>query len=226
MYEYLYAAVERLPRSWRPPPGGLGAERPAWRRVGDVGVIASPVAALPVATPRTLALHHAVIATAMDAETVMPFRFGTLVPTGELDRWIGARSSRIRTSFAELRGRVEMTVKLLRLEHGGDGTAALSQDLRPLAEELAERAGLPHWRYRASASASNVAASVAFLVPRHEVSTFLSRIAPVVSRAVGVAVVPTGPWPAYSFVPALDRLPLAQVSRVEPAVSMAGRRAG
>lgn len=226
MYEYLYAAVERLPRSWRPPSAGLGAERPAWRRVGEVVVIASPVDTPPVATPRTLALHHDVVATAMDAEAVMPFRFGTLVPAGELDLWIGARSSRIRTSFSELRGRVEMSVKLLRLERGGNGKPALSQDLRPLAEELAKRADLPHWRYRASASASNVAASVAFLVPRDEVSTFLSRIAPVVSRAVGVAVVPTGPWPAYSFVPALDRLPLAHVSRVEPAGSMAGRSAG
>lgn len=240
MYEYLYAAVERLPRSWRPPSGGLGGEIPASRRLGDVVVVASPVDALPVATPRTLAFHHAVIAATMDAETVMPFRFGTLVPAGELDRWIAARAARIRTSFAELRGQVEMTVKLLRLTCGGNGKpASLSarprgdgllipgfQDLRPLAEALAERADLPHWRYRASASVSNVAASVAFLVPRHEVSTFLSRIAPVASRAAGVAVVPTGPWPAYSFVPALDRLPLARVPRLQPATALAGRRAG
>ena len=219
MYEYLYAAVERLPRSWRPPSGGLGAAIPSLRRVGDVEVIASPVDAVPLATPKMLALHHDVVATTMDAETVMPFRFGTLVPTGELDRWIAARAARITTSFAELRGRVEMNVKLLRLECG-------SQDLRLLAEDLADRADLPRWRYRASASASNVAASVAFLVPRHEVSTFLSRIAPVISRAVGIAVVPTGPWPAYSFVPALDRLPLVHGSRAEPSATLVGRHAG
>lgn len=225
MYQYLYAAVERLPRSWRPPSAGLAAEVVAPRRVGDVVVIASPIDALPVATPRTLALHHDVVATTMGAETVMPFRFGTLVPAGELGLWIAARASRIRTSFTELRGRVEMNVKLLRLECEGNGRPGPA-DLRALAEDLAVRADLPHWRYRASASASNVAASVAFLVPRDEVSTFLSRIAPVASRAVGVAVVPTGPWPAYSFVPALDRLPLARVPRAEPAASVVERRAG
>jgi len=32
------------------------------------------------------------------------------------------------------------------------------------------------------------------------VPAFLSRIAPVASRAAGLAVVPTGPAPAYSFV--------------------------
>lgn len=240
MYQYLYAAVDRLPRSWRPPSAGLGAELPASRRVGDVVVIASSIDAVPVATPKTLALHHGVVATTMDAETVMPFRFGTLVPAGDLELWIAARASRIRTSFTELRGRVEMNVKLLRLEGSGDGGPRLRagrahadhpplpgpEDLRALAEDLADRAGLPHWRYRASGSASNVAASVAFLVPRHEVSTFLSRIAPVASRAVGIAVVPTGPWPAYSFVPALDRLPLADASCAEPPASMVGRRAG
>jgi len=239
MYEYLYAAVERLPGSWRPPSAGLAAEVVAPRRVGDVVVIASPIDALPVATPKALALHHDVVATTMDAETVLPFRFGTLVPAGELDLWVAARASRIRTSFTELRGQVEMNVKLLRLECEGNGRSALAagrgrtdrplapgpEDLRALGEDLAVRADLPHWRYRASASASNVAASVAFLVPRDEVSTFLSRIAPVASRAVGVAVVPTGPWPAYSFVPALDRLPLARVSRAEPAASVGERRA-
>jgi hypothetical protein len=237
MYEYLYAAVERLPRAWRPPSAGFCGAQPASRRVGDVVVITNRVDALPVSTPRTLALHHDVVAATMGAEAVMPFRFGTLVPAGELDRWITARAARILTSFAQLRGQVEMNVKLLRLTCGDNGTpAALSTppradrllgpgppDLRPLAEALADRAELPHWRYRVFATASNVAASVAFLVPRHEVSTFLSRIAPVASRAVGVAVVPTGPWPAYSFVPALDRLPL---TRVQPTPSLVGRAAG
>ena len=49
-----------------------------------------------------------------------------------------------------------------------------------------------------------MAASVVFLVPREDVPAFLARIAPVAARAGNMAVVPTGPWPAYSFAPPLD----------------------
>ena len=59
--------------------------------------------------------------------------------------------------------------------------------------------------------------SVAFLVPRPDLTGFLSRIAPVASRAVGVAVVPTGPWPPYSFVPPLERAPSGAGARRRPA---------
>jgi hypothetical protein len=45
---------------------------------------------------------------------------------------------------------------------------------------------------------------------------FLTRIAPIASRAAGIAVVPTGPWPAYSFVPAFDRFPLARLASQGP----------
>jgi hypothetical protein len=67
-------------------------------------------------------------------------------------------------------------------------------------------------------------ASVAFLVERGELTAFLARIAPVAARAAGVAVVPTGPWPAYSFAPALERRPLS--ARDPDASDAADRQAG
>src|SRR5213080_3991599 len=89
------------------------------------------------------------------------------------------------------------------------GTAVV--DLQSWVEARARelRAALLHWRYRPAANPTNVAASLSFLVPRDEVPAFLARIAPVASRAAGLAVVPTGPAPAYSFVSAaeLDRAP-------------------
>jgi hypothetical protein len=45
-----------------------------------------------------------------------------------------------------------------------------------------------------------------------EVDAFLTRIAPIASRAPGIAVVPTGPLPPYSFVPVFDRFPLASLA--------------
>ena len=44
-----------------------------------------------------------------------------------------------------------------------------------------------------------------------EAAGFLARIAPVASHAAGVAVVTTGPWAPYSFVPDLGRAPLARM---------------
>ena len=87
------------------------------------------------------------------------------------------------------------------------------------------RAGVEPWRYRPAGTGGNVVASVAFLVPRTDLAEFLARIAPVASRATGVAVVPTGPWPAYSFVPAFDRSPRAVIPPGPPGPSTE-RRAG
>lgn len=230
MFHYLYAAVERLPRLWRPPAAGIGARPVISHRVANLVVIASQVDGPPVASPKTLALHHEVVAATMDAEALFPFRFGALVPAAELEPWVLERASLVRTTLAGLRGSVEMTVKLLRLDGWMNGTPPGGagpgpRDLYALAERLAERAELEHWRYRVSGRPGNAAASVAFLVPRPEVPAFLSRIGPVASRAAGVAVVPTGPWPAYSFVPALDRLPLKRASTADVNAD-AGRRVG
>jgi hypothetical protein len=83
--------------------------------------------------------------------------------------------------------------------------------LASLADALIERAALPQWRYRPTGASGNVAASIAFLVPRAALPGFLARIAPVASHAHGIAVVPTGPWPPYSFVPDFERAALARV---------------
>src|SRR5690349_19908820 len=124
-----------------------------------------------------------------------------------------------------------MSVKLLRLDATPTGAAPLhgcadERRLRELAEQIVEGAALEHWRYRPAGTAGNVVASVAFLLPRSELADFLARIAPVASRAVGVAVVPTGPWPAYSFVPAFDRAPLTAAPGQAPTNPAANRRAG
>src|SRR2546426_477945 len=97
-----------------------------------------------------------------------------------------------------------------------DGAPGVVQ-LRELAERLVIQSGIERWRYRSPSRGSNVAGSVAFLVPRSEVDGFLARIAPVASRATGIAVVPTGPLPTYSFVPSFDRFPSAPLGQAAEA---------
>jgi len=190
---YLYALVDRVPRRWRPPAAGVGGGPVEAQRIHDLTLIVSRVVNPVSHSVRTQAAHDDVLASLMDAEAVAPIPFGTAIV--DLPGWVSARLPELQAALAAVRGSVEMTVRLLRLDAAVDGP-----HLRSLAERLIERAALPHWRYRPAANPTNVAASLSFLVPRDEVPEFLARIAPVASRAAGLAVVPTGPAPAYSFV--------------------------
>ncbi|HEU5196917.1 MAG TPA: GvpL/GvpF family gas vesicle protein [Methylomirabilota bacterium] len=232
MNHYLYAIVDRMPTAWHPPTSGLGDASVVPRRVHDVVILGSLLDIAPPATPRTLAIHHDIVATVIEATALLPFRYGTLVPAVELGDWMAGRRAVVDAALAAVRDRVEMSVKLLRLdctvdprERRGAEPGPGARELQALAEALVERAGLPQWRYRPTGATGNVAASIAFLVPRPEMADFLARIAPIASRAAGVAVVPTGPWPPYSFVPDLERSPLARVPADRGGIA-ANRRVG
>lgn len=238
MNHYLYAIVDRLPARWRPPTAGIGGASVVPRRIDDLVVLGSLLETVPPPGPRVLALHHDVVATVLDAGALLPLPYGTAVPAADLPAWLAAQRGLVAATLASVRGCVEMTVKLLRLD--GPITEQLARDrgrrpppaaaagtereLQALAEALAERAAVPRWQYRPAGSAGNVAASVAFLVERPDVAAFLARIAPVASHAAGVAVVPTGPGAPYSFVPSLDRASPARAST--GGLGVLGRRAG
>jgi gas vesicle protein GvpL/GvpF len=219
--DYLYALVEGLPPAWRAPSSGIRGAAVTVRRWGDRSLITSAVDSVPAPNPRVLATHHDIVASTLDAHAVLPFHYATLAGAIGADAWLSSRREAIDSALALIRGCVEMTVKLLRLDcavtqhvgvRAGDGSSADERQLKALGDHLIAHAELPHARYRPAGTAGNVAASVAFLVPRAELPGFLTRIAPIASRATGVAVVPTGPWPAYSFVPPFDRLPLARTA--------------
>jgi len=120
MYQHLFAIVERLPAFWSPPASSLGPV--AVHPVDELQLIASPCDGPPDANARALGSHHDVVRSTLDAAAVLPFRFGTVVPAAELPDWLEAHRARICSTLAELRGRVEMSVKLLRLHcgHGAD----------------------------------------------------------------------------------------------------------
>ena len=211
---YLYATVEGLPRWWKPPPAGVGAEPIIARAVSELFLITSPLTCALSRTPRTFTVHQEVVASLLDARAVIPFDFGTVLAPEELETWFDSRLTSLRAAVAEVRGSVEMTVRLLRLD---PRPSPACDSLESLAQRLVERAGLPCWRYRGNGGTAT--ASVAFLVPRGDVQSFLARIGPVASHAEGVAVVPTGPWAPYSFVPPLE--PAAAAAEVS-SVTRAG----
>jgi hypothetical protein len=236
MSQYLYAIADRLPDAWQPPAMTVGGCPAIARAVHDVVLIASRVERIPPAGPRALAIHRDIVTSAMGAPALLPCPFGTMIADDQLERWLEARRETVETTLERVRGRVEMSVKLLRIDGYGAATErhrrsewtpgpAEAMRLRALGDRLVEQADIEDWCYRPSGSDANAAASVAFLMTPTEVDGFLTRIAPIAAHAGGVAVVPTGPWPAYSFVPPLDRAPSAW-SIVPAAAHLLDRRAG
>ena len=208
---YVYAIVKGLPRRWRPPASGVGASPVVAHAVRDLVLISSVVDAVPSPTPRSVALHEAVLLSTLEADAVLPLAFGTVLPVPHVETWLAVHRMLIRTHLARLRRHVEMTVRLVSL--GTDGPVGSA--LRATAERVVERAGLPEWRYRDDGGAG-FSSSLSFLVPREGVADFLTRIGPIAARAGRVAVVPTGPWAPCSFTPRLAPVPGAARPMPEP----------
>jgi hypothetical protein len=204
---HLYALVEGLPRQWRPPDMGVGAGPVFPRPVRGLWLITTPLETPAGRTRGALGRHESVIQSLLESGAVLPFRFGTCVAAHEIDGWLRARLGRFRAALADVRGCVEMTVRLLWLDQRA---APDSRILDPVADALVERAAIARWRYRRCGPGHP--ASLSFLVARDDVHGFLARIAPIASRASGLAVVPVGPWPPYSFTPAVDFVPFGQAA--------------
>src|SRR5262249_57547109 len=87
LLRYLYAVVEGLPSGWRPPPPVAGDRVERGTLTGLV-VLSSAASVIPPASPTTLALHHDVVASALDADGLVPFRYGTALLSSDLDGWL------------------------------------------------------------------------------------------------------------------------------------------
>ncbi len=192
--EYLYAVVDRLPRRWRAPARGVAGAPVVVRRVEDLVAVFSLLGTVPPRTVATLLQHEEVVRALLDADALLPLPFGAAV--SDAGSWMRSRLHALQEALDRLRGSVEMRVRLLRLDAG-----LPDRVLADLADRVVQSAALAPARCRAERRRLETA--LAFLVPRTEVDLFLARIAPVAARAGGVAVVPSGPAPAWDFAPAL-----------------------
>src|SRR3989442_3559353 len=153
---------------------GARQARMALRRA-LTGLVTLPSAArvVPPASPTTLAVHHDVVASALDADGLVPFRYGTALRAADVDGWLTRERSALDGALASVRGCVEMSVKLLRLDTApaaaapADATrdAADERRLRELADQIVERAALAQWRDRPPGTPGDAAAAGAVLFP-------------------------------------------------------------
>src|SRR5207245_9289791 len=113
LLQYLYAVVEGLPHGWQPPPPVVG-ERVERRALANLVILSSAAPVVPPASPTTLALHHEVVASALDADGLVPFRYGTALRAADVDGWLARERPALDGALASVRGRLELRVKLLR----------------------------------------------------------------------------------------------------------------
>lgn len=163
----------------------------------------------------------------------LPTRFGTVLPDAErLRDMLAEHAETIHAALDQVRGLVEVGVRIRLLEDAepepgravgvaaapAGGRAYLMQRLEreqhrqqrearmvsvardalaPLSE-LAHSASPPDPAGRASAIVST-----AYLIPPDDVPAFTAEVAAIDAAHDALELVATGPWPAYSFAPAL-----------------------
>lgn len=167
------------------------------------------------ASPATLRRHDRVVAAAMDAGTVLPMRFGTLVGGDrDLAAVLSERGQELERTLDRVRGRVEVGV---RAEWSGDEPAPrdgrdfmlAKLERRRAARRLADAIHPPLAGLAADSRCTllprdDTAFACAYLVDRGREGELARRAAKSGAAHEDVDLVVTGPWPPYSFSEARD----------------------
>jgi Gas vesicle synthesis protein GvpL/GvpF len=188
---------------------------------GDVAAIASDHAESLDAGPLEGMLweHEEVLEALLEAGPVLPARFGVRFADREALRVeVQSRSAEFAKALARVRGRVEVSVRLLAREDAPEPTdehvdRAAGPGARYLLERLGERREaarkLESVRTRLAPLAiaersrllprPGTPASAAFLVERSDLERFRREAQELERELQDVALVCTGPWPPYNF---------------------------
>jgi hypothetical protein len=223
---YVYAIVDQ-PDLDLPAVRGIGDAAISGLRVGDLMAVVSLITgAVPLSRDNLLG-HERVIEALMEARAVLPARFGTTTDRAErLQKTLETNGVGYGSNLDRVRGRVEIALRVgwdpaadepvarPRAADVADGRGYMqallerakgSQRRRDDAEDLAARltAGLVEL---ADAAVEKVLPTpqlllkAAYLVRREHVPEIRRRIEALRAAHPALAILATGPWPAYSFV--------------------------
>jgi Gas vesicle synthesis protein GvpL/GvpF len=193
---------------------GLGNAPVERVSVGDVEAIVSRLSAgVPEADEATVVRHDAVCTALMSEGPLAPARFGSVFrDEAGVRREVETRRSELEALLDRLEGRVELGVRVLRTrsQAAGGPVSSGSDYLRTRLEE--RRAALDaateiHEQLEQHAVSSRtrmletpeVFMSAGYLVESDGVGAFRAAVEELDDQRADVAIVCTGPWPAYSF---------------------------
>ena len=183
-------------------------------RVGALTALVSDVRRSPAPIPAHLRRHHRVIAAVADAlPAVLPVRFGTVMTEPELAIVLHARQQFFRSALARVRGRVQMTVRLVgkdqdrrssashRVRSAESGAAYLqarAASAREVEGLAPVRTALARWIRDERVEHNGAIVSVYHLIPRRSSAAY-ARSAGQALAAAGLRAVVSGPFPPYAF---------------------------
>ena len=206
----VYALTTRAPRALRL----RGLERELLRvvTVGRVSAIVGELRRAPGASYDRLTLYDAVMHRLSERyAAILPVRFGTCLTRDELEVILRERQQSFHRALRHVRGRVQMTVRILVDDRPAAGTRVLSGSRRSGVEYLRSRAveaaipafepvrdGVRRWMRDERIETRDRIASVYHLIPRGAAEAYQSAA---VRRAneVGLRATISGPFPPYAF---------------------------
>ena len=177
-------------------------------------------------TPQNVWRHQQVIEQLMAAATVLPACFGTSFDCEEaLDAVLHRNKELLAQSLANLRGKVEMGLRVLR-EPPADAPEAHAPTTTTTGRDYMTRRAADHRRRESLSSlATAIHARIAphaadhrhhilpspqtlltaaYLIAREEILQFAHRVRVLAADYPVLQILGTGPWPAYHFAPTLQ----------------------
>lgn len=177
----------------------------------------------PVTRDNVLA-HAAVVSSVLNETTPLPFRFGTIVGEDELRSYIASHKAALEARLAELRGCVEMSVKIISNTDPEITDSVHTVGKSPGAQFLEEKRREILGGERRSKEAKQVAAwldeqvgiyvqqeeislcpteklivAAAHLVSREQLTEYRDRVAEARKTRPELHFLVSGPWPPYTF---------------------------
>lgn len=211
---YLYAIVDRPPRSPELLGRGIAREPLALVRAGRAHVVVEPAEARE-ATPAAIVAHDRVVRRlARLAPSILPLRFGaTAVDRAAVRAAIAPLGGLLARAFERVRGAVQFTLRVdgrrapARRAPAGIGPGARWLEERRASREVPEIAVVSEatrrWVREVRAERTDRGpriASVYHLVAREDVRAWKRALArSLADLPPGVTVTTTGPWPPWAF---------------------------
>jgi hypothetical protein len=227
MKVYVYcvtAGIDALPHPLR----GIAGGEVRLLKAGDFSVVVSDFAGekAPVNRENVVA-HAAVVQSALEHTTPLPFRFGVVVTQAQLESFVTARHDALKARLDLVRGCVEMSVKVISSAHNGEprleqqtttlgdkpGTMFLLEKRRELLgseARAAEAQQIASWLQmqvgevvRETRIETNLTdkllLATSHLVERGVVEQYRTRLKSARLERPELNFLVSGPWPPYSF---------------------------